>query len=71
MFGEMSEEWDHLLVYKLFISFSMSVRHDIIAKNPYVNLIKYRIIFKIKTVYKLELLSPETMKLLGYTKKRY
>ena len=33
------------------------------------NKIKNRIIFKIKTGYKLELLSPETMKLLGSTKK--
>ena len=35
----------------------------------YVNKIKNRIVFKIKTGYKLELLSPETMKLLGSTKK--
>ena len=31
----------------------------------YVNRIKNRIVFKIKTGYKLELLSKETMKLLG------
>ena len=35
----------------------------------YVNKIKSRIVFKIKTGYKLELLSPETMKLLGSIKK--
>ena len=35
----------------------------------YTNKIKNRIVFKIKTGYKLELLSPETMKLLGSTKK--
>ena len=35
----------------------------------YVNKIKNRIVFKINTDYKLELLSPETMKLLGNTKK--
>ena len=35
----------------------------------YPNEIKNRIIFKIKTGYKLELLTPETMKLLGSTKK--
>ena len=35
----------------------------------YVKRIKNRIVFKIKTGYKLELLSPETMKLLGNTKK--
>ena len=34
-----------------------------------MNKIKSRIIFKIKTGYKLELLSHETMKLLGSTKK--
>ena len=36
----------------------------------YPNKIKNRIVFKIKTGYKLELLTPETMKLLGSTKKR-
>ena len=35
----------------------------------YPNKIKNRIVFKIKTGYKLELLSPETMKLSGSTKK--
>ena len=35
----------------------------------YSNKIKNRIIFKIKNGYKLELLTPETMKLLGSTKK--
>ena len=43
------------------------------AENPsvqiYPNKIKNRIIFKIKNGYKLELLTPETMKLLGSTKK--
>ena len=43
------------------------------AENPpipiYPNKIKNRIVFKIKTPYKLELLTPETMKLLGSTKK--
>ena len=34
-----------------------------------MNKIKNRIVFKIKTGYKLELLTPETMKLLGSTKK--
>ena len=48
-------------------------KHGIIANNPpvqiYVNKINNRIAFKIKTIYKLELLFPETMKLLGITKK--
>ena len=35
----------------------------------YMNRIENRIVFKIKTGYKLELLSPETMELLGSTKK--
>ena len=43
------------------------------AQNPpiqiYPNKIKNRIVFKVKTGYKLELLSPETMKLLGNAKK--
>ena len=43
------------------------------AENPalqiYPNKIKNRIVFKIKTGYKLELLSAETMKPLGSTKK--
>ena len=35
----------------------------------YPDKIKNRIVFKIKTGYKLELLTPETMRLLGSTKK--
>ena len=48
-------------------------KHTTLAENPpiqiYPNKIKNRIVFKIKTAYKLELLTPETMKLLGSTKK--
>ena len=48
-------------------------KYKTLAENPpiqiYPNKIKNRIVFKIKTRYKLELLSPETMKLLGSTKK--
>ena len=48
-------------------------KHEILTENPpvqiYPNKIKSRIVFKIKTGYKLELLSSETMKLLGSTKK--
>ena len=48
-------------------------RHETLTENPpvqiYPNKIKDRIVFKIKTGYKLELLSLETMKLLGSTKK--
>ena len=48
-------------------------KHKTLNENPpvqiYPNKIKNRILFKIKNVYKLELLTPETMKLLGSTKK--
>ena len=48
-------------------------KHEILTENPsiqiYPNNIKNRILFKIKTGYKLELLTSETMKLLGSTKK--
>ena len=48
-------------------------KHKTLTKNPpiqiYPRKVKNRIVFKIKTAYKLELLSPETMKLLGSTKK--
>ena len=44
-----------------------------LAENPpiqiYPNKIRNRIVFKVKTGFKLELFSPETMKLLGSTKK--
>ena len=41
---------------------------DIPALQIYANKIKNRIVFKIKTGYKLEVLSFETMRLLGSTK---
>ena len=48
-------------------------KHETLTDNPsikiYSNKIKNRIVFKIKTGYKLELLTPETMKLLGSTSK--
>ena len=47
--------------------------HETLTDNPsikiYLNKIKNRIVFKIKNGYKLELLTPKTMKLLGSTKK--
>ena len=47
-------------------------KHETIGKNApiliYANTINNRIVFKIKTGYKLELLSKETIKLLGSTK---
>ena len=48
-------------------------KQETVADNPpvqiYVNKIKNRIVFKIKTGYKLELLSEEAMQLLGSSKK--
>ena len=48
-------------------------KHETLTENPsiqiYPNKIKNRIVFKIKTGYKLELLTPETMRLLESTKK--
>ena len=48
-------------------------KHETLTENLpikiYPNTIKNRIIFKIKSGYKLELLTPETMNLLGSTKK--
>ena len=47
-------------------------KHETLTENPpikiYLNKIKNRIVFKIKIGYKLELLSTETIKLLGITK---
>ena len=46
---------------------------ETLAENPpmqiYQKKVKNRIVFKVRTDYKLELLSPETMKLLGSAKK--
>ena len=48
-------------------------KHEMLAEKPPIqihpNKIKSRIVFEIKTGYKLELLFPETMKLLGSTEK--
>ena len=48
-------------------------KHETLNENPpvqiYPNKIKNRIVFKINTRYKLELLSQETIELLGSTKK--
>ena len=48
-------------------------KHETLTEDPpveiYPNRIKNRIVFRIKTGYKLELLAPETMRLLGKTKK--
>ena len=47
-------------------------KHKTLVENPPIQIypikIKNRIVFKVKTGYKLELFSPETMKLLGSTR---
>ena len=49
-------------------------KHETITDNPsikiYVNIIRNRITFKVKTGYYLERLTPELMKLLGSTKSK-
>ena len=65
---------DHILfqIFKVILS-TLLKKHETIANNPpvqiYTNKLKNRIVFEIKTGYKLELLSPDTIKLLGSTKK--
>ena len=48
-------------------------KHKTLTENPpiqiYPNKVKNRIVFRVKTGYKLEMLTPETMTLLGSTKK--
>ena len=59
---------DHSLfpTFKIILN-ALFKKHEIIADNLpveiYTNKIKNKIVFKIKTGYKLELLSPGTMKL--------
>ena len=55
-----------------YFEFIIKKHENLIENLPiqiYPNKIKNTIVFKIKTGYKLELLTPETMKLLGSTKK--
>ena len=58
----------------IFISDYIFKKHRESADNPsikiYVNKIENRVTFKIKNGYYLELLSPETMKLLGSTESK-
>ena len=59
------------LIYEIILN--ISSKNETIADNPsgqiYVNKIKNRIIFKIKTGYKL--LTEETMQLFGSSKKEF
>ena len=60
------------LIFKIILNLS-SKKHETLTESPpiqiYPNKIKNRIFFKVKTGYKPELLTPETMRLLGSTKK--
>ena len=61
-----------LKLFKITLN-SLLKKNETLTENPqfqiYPNKFKNKIVFKIKTGYKLELLTPETMKLLGSTKK--
>ena len=63
----------YLMVLTQFLTFKIILNLSLKTWNPsvqiYPNKIKNRIVFKIKTGYKLELLTPETIKLLGSTRK--
>ena len=66
---------NHTLFQTFKIIFNTLLKkHETIADNHpvqiYTNKIKNRIVFKIKAGYKLKLLSPETIRLLGSTKKK-
>ena len=60
-------------IFKLTLSIFLKKKHGESVDKPsvqiYVNKIENRVTFKIKNGYSLELLTPETMKLLGSTKR--
>ena len=67
-------DYDSCLISDIQDCFEFIIKeHETLTKNPpvqiYPNKIKNRFVSKIKTGYKLELLTPETMKLLGSTEK--
>ena len=59
-------------IFTIYIEFTIK-RHETLTTIPpihvYINRINNRLVFKIKDGYKLELQTPETMKLFGNTKK--
>ena len=66
-------DYMQLLIFKATLNL-LSKKHETITDddssiNMYPNKIKNRIVFKIKTRYKLELLTKETMQLLRSSKK--
>ena len=68
-------EMDHILyqIFRIILSIFLK-KNRVNTDNPliriYVNQIKNRITFKIKNGYNVELLTTETMKLLGSTKNK-
>ena len=71
--------WNDILIYLMIPIAGIQVyfefiikKHETLTETPpvqiYVNKIKNRTVFKIKTGYKFELLTSETIKLLGSTK---
>ena len=63
----------HPILYQIYkISLNIFKKtHEIVTGNPSIKCTFYltnKILFKIKTGYYIELLAPETMKLLGCTK---
>ena len=59
-------------IFKIYFEFVIKKLKTVTINPPvqiYPNKIKNRIVFEIKTGYKLELLTPGTMKLLGRKKK--
>ena len=71
--------WNDILIYLMIPIADIQVyfefiikKHETLTETPpvqiYVNKIKNRIVFKVKTGYKFELLTSETIKLLGSTK---
>ena len=59
-------------IFKLILSIFKKKHGESVDKPSvqiYVNKVENRVTFKIKNGYSLELLTPETMKLLGSTKK--
>ena len=65
---------DPILCQIFKIILNISEKHEIVTNYPsiriYINTIENTITFKIKTGNYLELLTPETMRVLGSTKKR-
>ena len=68
---DLPDGWYNISEIQNYITYIIK-KHEIIGETApiliYANTINNRIVFKIKSGYKLELLSQETMKLLGSTK---